>query len=145
MSRQPMTDDRVDEIWKLWADATPGPWEVDLCPMLARPGVRAAAIDWPRCGRNQLAGMYGRGRPRIEADARFIAACPTIVGELLGERKRLLKEPRPLACGHPASCLDSAGNYCTFCADLEQRDNCINHLEQQLAAAELNRIDGFMP
>ncbi len=71
-----MTDERLKELWRLCAAATPGPWE--------------------HCGRNVVKSVSGpsvaitfSATVRRHENARFIAEARTAIPELLEEVRRL--------------------------------------------------------
>jgi hypothetical protein len=97
-----MTDDRLAELERLCAAATPGPWEVDADRRLA---LGVASVRCVHGTRPTVAHVDAHLREMDEAAA-FVAAARTAVPELIAEVRRLRAEAADLKAR-----LDRADDY----------------------------------
>lgn len=101
-----MTPERIEELKKLCAEATPGPWKGSGFISLAVPGFGEfdAKLVWSDSRRMDVAWLP---EAATKADQAFIASVRTAVPELIAEVERLRDRLRDYEPGYEADCWDS--------------------------------------
>lgn len=105
-----MTPERIEELKKLCAEATPGPWRQEVWHNHDEGGWAAVGPHIKDTPGDDYYSSEEPGSPSHEkatSDANFIAAARTAVPELIAEVERLRDRLRDYEPGYEADCWDS--------------------------------------
>ncbi|MDE2101505.1 MAG: hypothetical protein KGL39_29940 [Patescibacteria group bacterium] len=130
-----MSKDRAAQIEQRLAKATPGPWAAPMGTSgvhieIAGEGIWCRFVE-DRTGECEVA-IVPHEQPEGDADAEFIAASPTDIAWLLGERARLREALTEIA--------KERGSFCEWCGRAEKPHH--SRCPIVVASAALGATDG---